>query len=636
MIAAPAGTRTDTLVFDDDSPNGDALEALARSKGEALPLTRQHRTLNGHRQYVFRHRNGIRNAVRHRGLPVDLRSEGGLIILPGSRAADGRAYSVLCYAPVAEPPEWLVQWARETEKVSNAGKRPRASGTRPSRSPSAALPPHEESVEEVGAYWYERALADAEPGLRNHVWFNTARQMFDSGMLSDEVEPYTERFVEAMDDADFTLTEALKAQDSAEKYERREPAGVVVTGRWEPEDSQVGSTSQPTEAIDGLSLWDEELPETQWAIPDVLPEGCTLLSGKPKAGKSYLALGLGLAVATGGKALGVIPCEHGRVLYLALEDNKKRLQKRMRELLGHQKPANLCIDFQLTWPRLDEGGLDALSAYLDEHPKTRLIMIDTFIKFRPQAHATSKYSYGDDYNDIAPLTALAHERHVAILVVHHSRKTQGEDSIDDASGTAGLTGAADAALSLRRVPSTRDAELKVDSRDIEEPRYLLERDEHSAWVLTGEMRDELSLNAKEREMRAFVEEHGPQCARAIWEAVCLPGDGPRERNTFDKRLAALVEKGVFVKLARGEYALAAPLESATSALNIDSEDSYVSDSDSSEDESEFLKSEIDPRTRADYEEGGDLDALTSEEIDEILRGADESTKAAQEAEAVTA
>jgi RecA-family ATPase len=57
-----------------------------------------------------------------------------------------------------------------------------------------------------------------------------------------------------------------------------------------------------------------------------VPEGCILLAGPPKVGKSWLTLGLGLSVASGGKALGRIDVTAGQVLYLALEDTPRRLK----------------------------------------------------------------------------------------------------------------------------------------------------------------------------------------------------------------------------------------------------------------------------------------------------------------------
>jgi hypothetical protein len=52
------------------------------------------------------------------------------------------------------------------------------------------------------------------------------------------------------------------------------------------------------------SLLAERFPEPRWAIPAIVPEGATILAGKPKKGKSFLALAFAVAVATGGYALG--------------------------------------------------------------------------------------------------------------------------------------------------------------------------------------------------------------------------------------------------------------------------------------------------------------------------------------------
>src|SRR5215211_1275095 len=85
--------------------------------------------------------------------------------------------------------------------------------------------------------------------------------------------------------------------------------------------------------ISASELLGLELPTVRWAIPDLLPEGVTILAGKPKLGKSWMALGFGITVSTGGVALGTKRVERGEALYLGLEDNHRRLQGRLRKLL---------------------------------------------------------------------------------------------------------------------------------------------------------------------------------------------------------------------------------------------------------------------------------------------------------------
>jgi hypothetical protein len=57
---------------------------------------------------------------------------------------------------------------------------------------------------------------------------------------------------------------------------------------------------------------------------DIIVEGLTLLAARPKVGKTWLAIDVAVAVTQGTYCLGDIQCEPGAVLFLALEDNKRR------------------------------------------------------------------------------------------------------------------------------------------------------------------------------------------------------------------------------------------------------------------------------------------------------------------------
>ena len=54
-------------------------------------------------------------------------------------------------------------------------------------------------------------------------------------------------------------------------------------------------------------------------------------------GKSWLMLNLSVALAAGGRVLGMVKVARGDVLYLALEDTPRRLQGRLVTMLpdGH-------------------------------------------------------------------------------------------------------------------------------------------------------------------------------------------------------------------------------------------------------------------------------------------------------------
>ena len=142
-------------------------------------------------------------------------------------------------------------------------------------------------------------------------------------------------------------------------------------------------------------LMKEDLPPVMWAVPGILPEGLSLLAGKPKLGKSWLALGLAVAKASGGVALGKIPVDRGEVLYLALEDNRRRLQNRLRKVLnGDPPPGGLHIATE--WPRVDEGGADDLDDWLAVHPDAGLVVVDILKVVRPSVSG-NRGIYDADY-----------------------------------------------------------------------------------------------------------------------------------------------------------------------------------------------------------------------------------------------
>ncbi len=246
--------------------------------------------------------------------------------------------------------------------------------------------------------------------------------------------------------------------------------------------AKIGGDGGP---ITAAELMDMEFEPTRWVVPDVLPEGVTLLAAKPKKGKSWMALGLCEAVAIGGVALGTRPVEQGDTLYLALEDNKKRLKKRLKKILDG-RPAPEKMHLHTSWPRLDEGGTEKLDDWLTDHPEARLVVIDTLVKVRRLPR--SQNVYREDYAALESLIPLAAEHGVAILVVYHLRKEGAFDPVDEISSSTGLTAGVDGFLILRRVPGSKGPTLYVDGRDIEEPtEYALDWNSATAsWTIEGE------------------------------------------------------------------------------------------------------------------------------------------------------
>jgi AAA domain len=299
----------------------------------------------------------------------------------------------------------------------------------------------------------------------------------------------------------------------------------------QPVDESIGPASRHKWTADKLLAAD--FPEPRWAVPGLIPEGAALLVGAPKVGKSYLALGLGLAVAAGSRALGKIGVEPGQVLYLALEDGPRRLKGRLQMLLGEDQPPG-ALELWITCPKLDDGGKDRLDSWLEAHPDARLVVIDVLARMRkPASNGGSVYQA--DYEDMSHLKRLADKHGVAIVVVHHSRKAAAEDFVDAVSGTNGLAGAADTVLVLRRARGQADAVLYVTGRDVEEKSYALQRGA-GAWELLDGTAADYTLGDTRAAILQYVRKHPRSMPKQI--AVGLGCDHGLVRQTCKRMLDA--------------------------------------------------------------------------------------------------
>jgi hypothetical protein len=232
-------------------------------------------------------------------------------------------------------------------------------------------------------------------------------------------------------------------------------------------------------------LMAREIPPARWVVPGMVPEGVALLAGKAKLGKSWLALGLCVAVAAGGFAFGNVHVEKGSALYLALEDNERRLQFRLKKILARSKVPE-SLHYSIECPRLDEGGVEAIESWLRTRPDARLVVIDTLAKIRPRQRRDAN-AYQEDYEALEALLPLAARYNVAVLVVHHLRKLAASDPQDEVNSSIGLTGGVDGVMILKRERTRADATLFVAGRDVEEEKeFALRWDQNTAgWTLVG-------------------------------------------------------------------------------------------------------------------------------------------------------
>ena len=301
------------------------------------------------------------------------------------------------------------------------------------------------------------------------------------------------------------------------------------------------------ESLSGIfsakDLQEMEFPPINWVVPDILPEGLTILAGKPKLGKSWLALDMALAVAGGGSVLGR-ECDPGPVLYLALEDNQRRLQRRLNRIEPHLSwPTDL--EFNTRWPRLDQGGLKTISEWITTLDGAKLVIVDTFAVVRPAGKATDSM-YTGDFSALRGLHQLASNTGIAIMVVHHLRKADADDRLDTVSGSTGLTGAADTTLILTRRDSDSGVILYGRGRDLEEFERGLEFDPHTCrWRDLGDPVEAFATDTRAAILEAI--RAGKTAAKDIIAETGINAD-----NIY-QTLRRMVRAGDLKKDGRGTY-----------------------------------------------------------------------------------
>lgn len=212
-----------------------------------------------------------------------------------------------------------------------------------------------------------------------------------------------------------------------------------------------------------LDLEGMDLRPPKQLVPGVLTAGLNILAGNPKSGKSFLSLGLALALTNGKPAFGKYHTEQTGALYCALEDTKFRLKHRIKTL---QQPSSPLLHFTTALPRLGDGGLQEIDAFCGNHPEIGLVVIDTLAKVSDPR--TGANVYDEDAALGSALHGMAHDHDIAILLVHHTRKAAAGDFMHAVSGSAGLTGTADVVMVLTRKRGEQKAVLEITGRDIDE------------------------------------------------------------------------------------------------------------------------------------------------------------------------
>ena len=205
----------------------------------------------------------------------------------------------------------------------------------------------------------------------------------------------------------------------------------------------------------------QPLKPIEFVVDNLITQGLFILAGAPKIGKSWLALDICLSVAKGEPVLNAVTSQ-GAALYLCLEDSRIRIQNRLYEMTDEPTED---LHFALLANSIGSVLEEQIETFVAEHHDTKIIFIDTLQKIRSDSPDST---YATDYKELSVLKTIADNHSVAIVLVHHLRKTNDADPFNMISGTTGLSGCVDGSLVLSESKrGSRTATLYCVGRDIE-------------------------------------------------------------------------------------------------------------------------------------------------------------------------
>lgn len=252
-----------------------------------------------------------------------------------------------------------------------------------------------------------------------------------------------------------------------------------------------------------------------WTVPDLLPAGLAILGGRPKVGKSWLALQLALSKGAGGVFLGE-QLKKGRVLYLALEDSPRRLQSRMQKLQWPCDPT-IEVDFivlsdflQLIGPFHQNGATTLRDSFI-KAKGYQLVIIDTLSRAFMGINDIDKNQ--EVTKALAPIQEIGQQLDCTILLIdHHNKGAEGREPnpINDILGSTAKAAVLDTAWGLYREKGKPAANLMITGREVEEQTLSLKKDFVTmAWQLENpKASSPLQLSPLQEKLIAFLKDNG--------------------------------------------------------------------------------------------------------------------------------
>lgn len=286
-------------------------------------------------------------------------------------------------------------------------------------------------------------------------------------------------------------------------------------------------------------------PPLRPIVPGYVYEGFTVLAGRQKLGKTWLAIDIATAVSTGGAAMGSIPCDAGDVLYIDMENGPRRIQSRINTLFPNERdrPDLSRLEWVTEAPQLDQGFIAELERWRASVSKPTLVVIDVLQRIKP-AGSMARNSYENDYSAWAPLQQWATQNNVAVLGLHHTKKGGADDPLEALSGSNGLSACADTTIVLDQDQNGRT--LYVRGRDVEEKETAVIF-AGGNWSVLGEASDVRRSSERAVIVSALTDNREPMTPGELATAL------GKQPNNIKQLLFKMAKAGEVYRVGKGRY-----------------------------------------------------------------------------------
>jgi hypothetical protein len=345
---------------------------------------------------------------------------------------------------------------------------------------------------DLGQQAMDRQLA-AQSIMAGDDWHNNIIRLVASyvskGLSDEEIHAITDSFTMSGYSVDDTRREVQQAIDGAREKgwtpppdpvkEHMQKQNQALNIATEPSESYTEDATEqnwptPYEMFDALTL-----PRREWVYGyDYIKKYISVTASAGGIGKTSAIIVEALAIATGKDLLGTPVKEQANVWIINLEDPISEMQMRTIAAMQHYNltpddiRGRLFIDgedtMEITLAAEGRDGLikndDMLAAMIRviKQNKIGVVILDPFVS----AHLVNENNNGSVQAVVAMLRKLARDTNSSVQLVHHIRKTNGEDAtIDSVRGAGSLIGAARAARVINKITPDDAIALGVDEHE---------------------------------------------------------------------------------------------------------------------------------------------------------------------------